>query len=286
MLVNPAAAGGRALARLPAVLAELERLGAKHRVVPTKGTAHAKEEGAKAAEAGETVAALSGDGLLRPLSGVLRDTDAALAVLPGGRGNDFARVLGIPDDPAEATRIAVNGNERMLDVAEVDGTPYLGIASFGFDSEANRIANDARLVRGNLVYLYAGLRTLLTWRHANFNVTVDGESHDLRGFAVAVANSRAYGGGMYAAPHAELDDGQLDVVTNEEASKLQLLRCMRLVFKGEHLGEPNVRTFRGTRIEVSADRPFEIYADGDPIGSVPATLTVRPRCLRVLVPLP
>ena len=61
-------------------------------------------------------------------------------------------------DPVEAARTAVEGSERLIDVAEVDGNPYLGIASFGFDSDANRIANEAKLVRGNLVYLYAALR--------------------------------------------------------------------------------------------------------------------------------
>lgn len=284
MLVNPVAAGGRALSRLPAVVAELERLGAAHRVVHTRGSDHAREEAAAAADQGETVAALSGDGLLRPLAEVLRGRETGLAILPGGRGNDLARVLGIPSEPTEATRVAVEGRERLLDVASVDGAPYLGIASFGFDSDCNRIANEARLVRGNLVYLYSALRALAAWKPANFTVTVDGERHELSGYSVAVANSRAYGGGMFLAPHAELDDGQLDVVASGRTSKLRFLRGLLKVFKGEHLDEPSVSTLRGAEIEVAADRPFVIYADGDPIATVPATMRVEPRCLRVIVP--
>ena len=284
LLVNPAAGGGRARRRVPSVLAEFDRLGAIHRVVETRDTEHAQEEAGGAVEAGETVAALGGDGMLRPIAQVLRNTSSALAVIPGGRGNDLARVLGIPSEPAAAARVAATGRERSIDMAEADGVPYLGIASFGFDSDANRIANETQLIRGNLVYLYAALRALAGWKPAGFTVTVDGERHDLSGYSVAVANSKAYGGGMFMAPQAELDDGQLDVVATGRATKARFLRSLPLVFKGEHLSEPSVSTFRGQTIEVAADRPFDIYADGDPVGAVPATITVVPQCLRVIVP--
>jgi len=284
VLVNPAAAGGRALRRLPAVTDELSRLGAAHRVVETTGMEHAREQAGVAVRAGETVAALGGDGFLRPLLDVLKDSDSALAIIPGGRGNDLARVLEIPSAPEDAARVAVQGADRLLDVAYVDDTPYVGIASFGFDSDANRIANDARWVRGNIVYLYAALRALAQWKPARFAVTVDGEKHELEGYSVAVANSRAYGGGMFVAPQAELDDGLLDVVAVGHSSKLAALRGLPGVFRGKHLDDPAVRVFRGARIELAAERPFEIYADGDPIGAVPASVRVEPRCLRVIVP--
>ena len=284
VLVNPSAGGGRALQRLPVVLAELQRLGAPHRVVQTRSIEHAGQQAESAVQAGETVASLGGDGMLRPIAGALRNTGSALAILPGGRGNDLARVLGIPTAPAEAARLAVEGQEQMLDVAQVEGTPYMGIASFGFDSDANRIANEARLIRGNLVYLYAALRALAGWRPARFTVTVDGTRHEITGYSVAVANSRAYGGGMFIAPDAELDDGLLDVVMTSTSSKLRALRAFPKVFKGTHVSDANVQVVRGAVVEVAADRAFDIYADGDPVGALPATIRVEPRCLRVIVP--
>jgi YegS/Rv2252/BmrU family lipid kinase len=284
LLVNPASAGGRALHALPEVHAELDRLGAPHRTVTTRSIEHAGEEAARAAEQGETVAALGGDGLLRPIAGVLKGRDAALALIPCGRGNDLARVLEIPKDLTEATRIAVEGGERLLDVASVDGTPYMGIASLGFDSDANRVANQAKLVRGNAVYLYAALRALAAWRPAQFTVTVDGERREITGYSVAVGNSRAYGGGMFLLPHAELDDGRLDILLIKECSKLTFLRSLPKVFKGTHLDSPYAETARGEVVEVSSDRPFVVYADGDPIGATPATMRVERRCLKVIVP--
>ena len=284
LLVNPASAGGRALQALPKVHAALDALGAEHRTVTTRSIDHAYEEAGTAAAAAETVVALGGDGLLRPLAGALKHTEGSLAVIPCGRGNDFARMLGIPKDPGEAARVAVEGEARMVDVANVEGTPYLGIASFGFDSEANRIANEARLIKGNLVYAYSVPRALAAWKPANFTVTVDGEHHAMTGYSVVVGNSKVYGGGMYVLPMAELDDGKLDVMLNKQVSKLRFLAELPKVFKGTHVDSESTEFLRGEEIEVSADRPFVIYADGDPIGATPAMIRVEPRCLRVIAP--
>jgi YegS/Rv2252/BmrU family lipid kinase len=284
LLANPVAAGGRALKALPAVMAELDALGARHRTVTTRSSDHAAEEARRAASEGDAVAALGGDGLLRPVAGALKGTDAPLALIPCGRGNDLARVLGVPTDPTRAARLAVQGDERLLDVATVDKTPYVGIASLGFDSDANRIANEAKLIKGNAVYLYAALRALAAWKPAAFTVTVDGERHEFSGYSVAVGNSRAYGGGMMLLPHAELDDGKLDVLMVEQMSKPRALWCLARAFKGTHLNSPQMRLARGERVDVHSDRPFVVYADGDPIGATPATMRVEARCLRVIVP--
>jgi YegS/Rv2252/BmrU family lipid kinase len=284
LLVNPASAGGRALKALPEVHAVLDELGAQHRTVTTRSIDHAYEEAGRAAGQDETVVALGGDGLLRPLAGALKGTESGLAIVPCGRGNDLARVLGIPTDPGEAARVAVEGRERLIDVASVEGTPYMGIASFGFDSDANRIANEAKRVKGNAVYVYAALRALAGWKPATFTVTVDGDRREFTGYTVAVGNSKAYGGGMFIVPMAELDDGKLDVVVCKQLSKLRFLTELPKVFKGTHVDSEFTEFFRGEEIEVSSNRPFVIYADGDPIGATPAVMRVERRCLRVVAP--
>lgn len=285
LLVNPAAAGGRALGVLGEVRPILDAA-ADVRVVETRGLDHALDEARVAAAAGETVTAIGGDGTVGCLAGALRDAPVPLAIVPGGRGNDFARVLGIPFEPAAAARVVLEGHERLVDVAEVNGRPFVGIASLGFDSDANRIANETRLIRGNLVYVVAALRALAAWRHASYTVIVDGERHDWRGYSVAVGNSKAYGGGMMLIPHAEVDDGRLDVFLSGESSKLSFLRYLPKVFKGAHVHNPSVRFLKGSEVRIHADRPFTVYADGDPIGDLPVTVGIRERCLRVVVPRP
>jgi YegS/Rv2252/BmrU family lipid kinase len=284
LFANPAAAGGRALATLPAVEGELTHLGVPHRVVDTSGVEHAREEARRAAEGGETVVAVGGDGLVGSLAGALRGGVGDLAIVPSGRGNDFARVLGIPKEPREAARVAVDGRSRTLDLGLANGRPFVGIASLGFDSDANRIANEAKLVKGNLVYLYAALRALAGWKHARFRVTVDGRTREVVGYSVAIGNSKAYGGGMFVFPHAKLDDGLLDVLTVEQHGKLRWLAAVPKVFKGEHVDSPYGRFETGEVVEVVADRPFTVYADGDPIAELPLEVRVDKGALRVIVP--
>ena len=284
LFANPAAAGGRALATLPAVEGELTHLGVQHRVVDTRSVDHARDEARRAAEGGETVVAVGGDGLVGCLAGALRGGAGPLAIVPSGRGNDFARVLKIPTEPREAARVAVDGTERTLDLGLANGRPFVGIASLGFDSDANRIANEAKLVKGNLVYLYAALRALAGWKHARFRVTIDGQEREVVGYSVAVGNSKAYGGGMFVFPHAKLDDGRLDVLTVAEHGKLRWLMAVPKVFKGEHVDSPYGQFDTGEVVQVVADRPFTVYADGDPIAELPLEVTVDKASLRVIVP--
>jgi YegS/Rv2252/BmrU family lipid kinase len=251
----------------------------------TRSLDHAREQALAVAADGDTVVAVGGDGLVGCLAGALMNTDGALGIVPAGRGNDFARVLEIPTDPAEAARLVYEGESKRLDVGEVDGKSFVGIASVGFDSDANRIANEAKLVRGNLVYAYAALKALAKWKPARFEAIVDGERHEVTGYSVGICNSKAYGGGMYAAPQAELDDGQLDVILCAAVPKRRFLfRTLPRVFKGTHLEDPNFSCFKGEVVEVSADRPFVMYADGDPLAELPATVRVFPRALRVIQP--
>ncbi len=284
LIVNPSAGGGRAGRALDSVRAELAVHGLKHHVELTRSLDHARELARAATEAGERAVAFGGDGLVGAVAGALSGSDGVLGVLPGGRGNDFARVLGIPLEPRAACAVLATGEVRELDLGEAGGSTFIGIASCGFDSEANRIANETRVVRGNLVYAYGALRTLLGWKPAAFKVKLDGDERSVSGYTVAAANSGAYGGGMMLAPHASLQDGLLDVVIVGEASKLRFLRGLPKVFKGEHIHEDNVEVLRAEQVEISADRPFTMYADGDPIAELPVTVRALRAAVRVIVP--
>jgi YegS/Rv2252/BmrU family lipid kinase len=285
LLVNPHAAGGRPLRLLPRVGARLRELGLPFRTQRTHSLLHGCELAREAAAGGEVPVTLSGDGLIGAVAGALRDVpDAVLGVLPGGRGNDFARMIGLPLDAVAACDVLANGRAAPIDMGAADGRTFLGIASVGFDSEANRIANAAPARLGRLVYLYGALRALAAWHPARFTVDVDGARTELRGWSVAAANSAFYGGGMRMAPHARLDDGALDVVLVGECSRLRCAVTLPKVFRGAHVREPMVTELRGAEVRVAADRPFTVYADGDPIGSLPITLRAVPAALRVLVP--
>jgi YegS/Rv2252/BmrU family lipid kinase len=293
LLVNPSAGGGRALKALPAVEAELQRLGVPYRVEMTQSVRHTRELAVAAADAGEVAVPLSGDGLVGAVAAALRGReDAVMGVLPGGRGNDFARACGIPRDPVAACAILAAGVPTPLDVGEVvsDGAPsndaqtFVGIASLGFDSDANRIANEAPSALGPFVYAYGALRALASFRPATFDVTVGRERRTFQGWTVAAANASAYGGGMFVAPDAKLDDGQLDIVMASPRSRRSFLSHLPKVFKGTHVELDTVSVLRGPEVRIAADRPFTVYADGDPIGELPVTVRVVPGAIKVLLP--
>lgn len=294
LIVNPSAGGGKARRLAPAAHEALVALGLEVRRVETRDLVHARELAVEAAQANETVVSLSGDGLVGEIADVLREVPGSvLGLLPGGRGNDLARVLGIPDDIRVACAVVAAGHVREIDLgivtkagSETPPRAFVGIASAGFDSVANRIANEAPSWLGGMVYAYGALRALISWQPARFEIELkpSGERHTFRGYSIAAANSRAYGGGMLAAPDAMLDDGLLEIVAIEQVSRLRFLANLPRVFKGTHVELPSVRVFRAAEVEISSEHPFQMYADGDPIGELPVCVSAQRGAVRMLVP--
>jgi YegS/Rv2252/BmrU family lipid kinase len=284
LIVNPSAAGGRTTAALDSVRTTLSGHGLEYRVELTRSLDHARELALAAAAAEEVAVAFGGDGLAAAIAGALKHSRGLLGVLPGGRGNDLARTLGIPLEPRAACAILATGVVRELDLGEVEGKTFIGIASCGFDSDANRIANATRVVRGNLVYLYSAAAALARWKPAAFDVELDGERRAFTGYSVALANSKFYGGGMMLAPDASMQDGLLDVVMIGHVTKARFLALLPTVFRGAHVNQRNVEIARAQRVEVRAERPFAMYADGDPLAKLPTTVRALPGAVKVIVP--
>ncbi len=146
--------------------------------------------------------------------------------------------------------------EGLLAVAH--GQAFVGIASAGFDSDANRIANEAPSWLGSLVYVYGALRALASWRPARFEIELDppGRASRVHRLHRGAANSKTYGGGMRAAPDALLDDGLLEVVVLESVGQLRFLtKSLPKVFKGTHVQEPTVHVFRAREVESPPTAP-------------------------------
>lgn len=284
LIVNPRAGGGRGARLLPRIRAALRGLGLPHRVAPTTSLDHARQLAAETLETGEVAAALGGDGLVAAVGGALRGTGGVLGVLPGGRGNDFARKLGVGTDPVRACSVLAHGHERRVDLGLVGERPFLGIASAGLDSDVNAVASATRLPLGGGVYAYGVLRALARWRPARWEVSVDGTARAFTGYSVGVANSGVYGGGMRLVPHASLDDGLLDVVLIADMPRPRALVNLGRVFRATHLHEPALTLLRGHEVTFAADRPFAAWADGDPIAALPTTVRVAARALTVLAP--
>jgi YegS/Rv2252/BmrU family lipid kinase len=282
LVVNPAAGGGRAAKLLPAVQAAL---GGHDLVVsPTRSLEHADELAAAAVADDRVVVAMGGDGIVGRVAGAVAAAGGVLGVVPGGRGNDFCRSVGIPQDAVAACAVLTSGVETPVDLGYAGGVAFIGIASVGFDSAVQERVLRSRLPLGQLIYLYGSLATVFSWKPATFRCEVDGAPVSVTGWSVAVANSGMYGGGMKLAPTASVTDGLLDVVSTSATSRLTFLRALPKVFKGTHVDEPSVTVRTASTVTLDADRPFRVFADGDPVATLPCQITVQPGALRVLLP--
>lgn len=286
IVVNPTSGRGKAGRLLGPVVERLQAAGVSPEVLRSRSAAHATDLAREAAGRHEVVVAMGGDGMVHFVANGVLGTGAVLGIVATGSGNDFAVHLGYPRrKPFECLRALTAGRERAVDVGRVAGGPaFVCVASGGFDSECNRVANTITWARGTLVYVLSVFRTLARFRPARFRVVVDGSAEEFDGMFVAVGNANAYGGGMRIAPDAVLDDGLFDVVTIRAMSRLTLLGQFPRIFSGKHVGHPKVEVHRGREVRLEADRELFLYADGEEIGPLPATLTVEPRALRVLVP--
>ena len=283
LIVNPNSGGGLSMKMLPEVERAFDERRMILRVARTRSKEHGVDLALDAVDAGETAVVMSGDGLVGAIGGALAGSHSPLGIVPAGRGNDFARGLGIPVDPAEAVEAIAAGHSRRVDVGEANGERFLGIASVGFDSEANRIANESRL-RGHLVYAWAGMRALIGWKPERFSLTEGGIQSRMTGYTVAVANNGFYGGGMHMAPDADPCDGKLDVVTIGDVPRLRFLIHLPRVFRGTHVNGETVKSWRTKAIEIRASRELTVYADGDPLTTLPTRIRILPSALSVIVP--
>ncbi|MER5209656.1 YegS/Rv2252/BmrU family lipid kinase [Streptomyces sp. NPDC002838] len=286
-VVNPTAGGSTGAAALLGVARLLREAGAEIETEYSRSLPHAQELARHAGERGRVVLAVGGDGITGGVGGALSGTGTLFGIVPAGRGNDFARALGLPTDPADLARILLHNEPSPVDTIELhsaghDGTVVLGSVYAGVDAVANRHANSAKLLRGTASYYAGGLRAVTTWRPVRYRVTVDGVEHPHTGYTVVAANSRFYGSGRVIAPDARMDDGLLDVVMIAEAPRRLFFALMNELRTGAHVHRPQVRILRGREIRIEADRAVPYGADGEVEAVLPVTAKVLPGALSVL----
>ncbi len=288
LIVNPASGRGQTQSLVPHFAEQLAAGFDPVEVSLTRSLDHARELAQEAVATGHLAVAVGGDGLVSAVAGAVATAtakdpaDRILGIIPAGRGNDFARWLGI--NRANAIDVLLASKTRDVDLGRVNGRPFTCIASLGFDSLVLETAEKVRLVRGSLVYPYATLKALLRWRSADFVVEIDGNRQQFKGYSVVVANSGSYGGGMRIAPDASLDDGVFDVVTIDSVNFIRFLVQASRVFKGRHVSSRAVHVSRGSSVTVNSDRPFNLYADGELVGQSPVSMSVDAGVLRVVAP--
>lgn len=286
LIVNPAA-GGVGDGSVHRVLARWRSAGHPVRVSCSHSVDAAGDLLAGSAACGERVVLFGGDGFVHTMVGPLVDLGVEVALLPGGRGNDFARQLAVPAALDAAADLAAAGTARKIDAVRVEsaaGVSYAaGSVYAGLDSQVSRLVNEYRRLPSAVQYQVGAVHAILTFAPRPFCVVVDGIRHDYDGVSAIAANSGFYGKGMHIAPQARPDDGLLDVVLLGAPDRLRMLRLLPTVYRGTHVRQPEVTVVRGRRVRIEST-DVAAYADGEFVGPLPVTVEVLPGALSVVCP--
>lgn len=282
LFVNPASGGGSAAAVGVPVARLLREAGAAVTLTYSPGEQECRVLAGQAAGRGEVVVAVGGDGMVGSLAGTVLTAGATLGIAPAGRGNDFARQLGLPTDVDAIARVLLESPGRPVDVIDAGGRVVVGSVYAGIDSLSSELVNRAHRLPGPLQYPYAAVRAILTHRPTTYTLTVDGSTRTLDAHTVVVANSGYYGSGMHVAPDAAVDDGLLSVVVITAVSRLRLLTALRRIYDGSHVALDAVQVLHGREVALQARGPVVAYGDGERVAPLPLTVRVLPGALRVL----
>jgi len=284
LLANPSAAGRRARRLLPSIREQLSRQVPGFDYHESNNAADLRLRAQEAARAGyERVLVAGGDGSAHAAVNALRGTDTALGMVPLGHGNDLARALGVPLDPLAAVEFLLRAPVASMELARLGDMAYACVAGVGLDAATNRRSNAwGGQLTGHTRYFLIALYTLATYWAIRIELTSDTESFSGEVMWVAVANTPNYGGGLRIAPQARLNDGLLDVCIIERISTASLLRLYPSILRGAHSQSPYVRSFRASRVRLTAPEGADLYGDGEFLARLPLEIGIEPAGLRVL----
>ncbi len=297
LIANPQAGRGRVHQALPRIERVLRRENLPYRIVRTTHPGHATQAARDALRAGERyLVAVGGDGTVHEVvNGMIEDgapvaPDAVLGVVAAGSGCDFVRSFGLPGDAGQAAGRLATGRVRPIDVGTVtcaDGHMkyFVNIAEAGLGAAVvARAAGFNRLGRflGGARYACGFWLTLPGFRPAAVRLDADGHAHAWQAFNVVVANCRFYGGGMHISPRSDPCDQTLDVLVMA-GPKADSFTTLPQVYRGEHLPHRNIAELRAGAVHVEADPPFPVEADGELLGTTPASFGIIPSGLRLKV---
>jgi diacylglycerol kinase (ATP) len=291
-IVNPLSGAGAnpevAAARVALLDASFADASVNGDVRVTEGRGHAHEIATAAvADGASIVIAWGGDGTINEVGRALVGTETALGIVRAGSGNGFARTLGIPPSPEAAIAVVLHGTDRRVDVGQVNDRSFFNIAGFGFDAAiATRFNACEQGRRGLWPYIRIGSGEVFSYRASRYRLTLGEEPFDSRALMVAFANGGEYGNGLRLAPHARLDDGQLEAAIVGDCAPFARLWTARHLALGSAARAREVTWRSVERAQIEAlDGPLRYHLDGEPmVGEGRAEIRLRPSALRVRVP--
>ncbi len=270
-------------ARIAAVREYAEARGAE--VMTTKHTRHAFTLAGEAVAAGcDVVVAVGGDGTMNEVATALVDTPAILGLIPAGSGDGLGRHLGLHGSARHALHIIDHGRIEIIDTGVADGHAFFCAAGLGFEAEIAQRFNQLRR-RGFLRYLLTSARTLRTWRALEYRISSGDFQTTQKAFTLVVANACQYGNNARIAPHAQVNDGELDLCVVPPVTAWNAAPLVARLFSGSIESARNMISRRTTHVVVERAEPGVLHTDGEVHqAGTRVEFSIRPASLRVLTP--
>lgn len=287
VIVNPVAGSGKALRLLPRVKQWFSQSSHDLLYEITNTIEDMRSKILNASARGIDAILLSGgDGTVHQALPAIAETGLPFGYLPCGRGNDFARNIGLTADLKTNCSFFSTPSFRNIDLPSINQkTPFVAVAYVGFDGEVNRLANEHKgYFGGTLGYIICVLKALKNFKPFEVEITIDDHTWKERVMMVSVANAPFYGGGMKIVPQAVMDDGMLDICIVKEISKFELLRQFPKIFRGTHVTHPRIVMATGKKIKITSWEERDLFADGEHAGKLPMECTIGSRTIKVLAP--
>jgi diacylglycerol kinase (ATP) len=209
--------------------------------------------------------------------------DCALAVIPAGTGNDFAKTLGVAKHtPTQLATLIANGTATRIDVGRVEGRHFINSCGFGFDASVLEATARVKLLSGNALYIYAALAQLFSYKGIPIAVAASAAEPDV--LMLTVSNGRFLGGAFRIAPDASVVDGELDICVVQNANVAQRVRLFAAAIRGTHGRLPAVRTFTARSLSLTFASPPSIELDGELRHAASREVRIEciPRALKVI----
>lgn len=300
LFVSSMSAGGRSVSVGPSVVRVLRAGGWR---VSVTLTTQSDDPSALAGQArADVIAGLGGDGFISAIARGCHESASLFAPIPGGRGNDLCRALGIGADPLVRARslaeLGLSTDETDLLIAQrtkpLDGmwvteegaegrTLVLGVVSMGIDARANVLANESFLTSGPLAYGYGAFAALASFRPVPVKARIDGEDRDLTGWLASISNSGRIGGGIHLVPQSDLHDGLMEVCHVGRVPLRTVVSALVTVVAGRSRGHEEIAVETADTVEVLEPVGLVAMADGDRVAEVPFTTTRAPHVVDVLL---
>jgi YegS/Rv2252/BmrU family lipid kinase len=297
LIINPASANGSTGRRWPRNKSLLENIFPPFEAWETTCPGHALELARQALDLGYTrIVVHGGDGTINEtINGLLshNQSEFQLALLPNGTGADLVRTLGIPHALPKAAQKARDGSARLLDIGlvhfvDLEGNParrhFINVTDVGFGGDLVRYVNShSKWLGGKLSFLQGLLVTLFRYQNKRMVLTInEQEKMEVRASSIVVANGQYFGGGMWVAPEARLNDGFFEVVVIGDVSKIEVLANIKRLYQGTLAEHPRVTIYKAKTIELTSAEEVLIDMDGELVGRLPARFEILPQKLPVI----